>query len=251
MKKILSMALVLVLALSCFVACGGNDVEEPKDDPAVKSEGVNTHAEYVAAKKGDKLTIEAYVQGKQSWWEDNGQGKASIYAQDKDGGYFLYELPCTEAEYNKLEKGTKIKVTGYRTEWSGEIELEFVDSNGAYVPNCFEIIDAKYVAPITDVTSILANATELIKHQNEYVAIKGVTVKALEYQGGARGKDIYVTVTLGEGEYSFCVESYLTSPDSDLYKAVEALKAGDKIDVEGFLYWYNGVNTHITSVVKK
>ena len=25
-------------------------------------------------------------------------------------------------------------------------------------------------------------------------------------------------------------------------------KAGDVVDVEGFLYWYNGVNTHITSV---
>ena len=26
------------------------------------------------------------------------------------------------------------------------------------------------------------------------------------------------------------------------------IKVGDVIDVEGFLYWYNGVNTHITSV---
>ena len=23
---------------------------------------------------------------------------------------------------------------------------------------------------------------------------------------------------------------------------------GDKVDIEGFLYWYNGVNTHITGV---
>ena len=36
--------------------------------------------------------------------------------------------------------------------------------------------------------------------------------------------------------------------DSDVYKAVEALNIGDKIDMEGFLYWYEGVNPHITSV---
>ena len=34
-------------------------------------------------------------------------------------------------------------------------------------------------------------------------------------------------------------------------KAFADLKAGDVVDMEGFLYWYNGVNTHITAVVKK
>ena len=29
------------------------------------------------------------------------------------------------------------------------------------------------------------------------------------------------------------------------------LKIGDKIDMEGFLYWYEGANPHITSVVVK
>ena len=36
--------------------------------------------------------------------------------------------------------------------------------------------------------------------------------------------------------------------DTDVYKAVKNLKVGDTIDLEGFLYWYNGVNPHITSV---
>ena len=128
MKKILSIALVLLLALFCFVACGAEETNEPEEptnntDTETKSEGVNTHAEYVAAKKGEKLVVEAYVQGKQAWWSDNGQGKASIYAQDNDGGYFFYELPCTEEEYNALTVGTKVKVTGYKAEWSGEIEI--------------------------------------------------------------------------------------------------------------------------------
>ena len=32
---------------------------------------------------------------------------------------------------------------------------------------------------------------------------------------------------------------------------VMALEAGDVIDVTGYLYWYNGANTHITSVTVK
>ena len=61
-------------------------------------------------------------------------------------------------------------------------------------------------------------------------------------------KDIYVTFALGENEYDFCVENYLTAPDTDLYKAVEALKEGDVVNVTGFLYWYEGPNTHITAI---
>ena len=35
---------------------------------------------------------------------------------------------------------------------------------------------------------------------------------------------------------------------TDVYKAVKELKIGDMIDMEGFLYWYDGANPHITSV---
>ena len=38
---------------------------------------------------------------------------------------------------------------------------------------------------------------------------------------------------------------------TDVYKAVKELKIGDTIDMEGFLYWYEGVNPHITSVTVK
>ena len=44
------------------------------------------------------------------------------------------------------------------------------------------------------------------------------------------------------------MESYLCDSSTDVYKAVEALEIGQTIDCEGFLYWYEGVNPHITSV---
>ena len=152
----------------------------------------------------------------------------------------------------KLTPGTKIKVTGYKSEWSGEVEI--VDAT-------FEIEDGNYVAEAEDVTSLLGT-DELIKHQNEFVSFKGMTVEAAgqdadgndvaflySWDGsGQDGDDLYFNVSLDGNTYTFTVESYLCDNTTDVYNAVKALNIGDKIDMEGFLYWYEGVNPHITSV---
>ncbi|MBQ9085398.1 MAG: hypothetical protein IJY24_07080 [Clostridia bacterium] len=229
MKKIIALVLVAVLCLS-FVSCA--------KDPAEKSEGVLTYAEYVAAELETDVVIEAYVQATQSWWDN----KITVYAADPDGAYFIYEMACSEADAAKLTKGTKIKVSGIKKAWSGEVEI---------MNSTFEFVNdgVTYESSVVDVTSKMGK-DEIIDYQNQLVAFKGVTVKAIEYKNGEPGDDIYVTVTKGEVEYSFCVERYLTDPDTDLYKSFvnEDVKVGDVVDVEGFLYWYEGVNTHITSV---
>ena len=46
------------------------------------------------------------------------------------------------------------------------------------------------------------------------------------------------------------VEFYLCGQDTEVYKAVEALNVGDVIDLEGFLYWYNGANLQATKLTK-
>ena len=56
---------------------------------------VLSYADYVAADLDSEVTIESYVQAKQSWWED----KATVYTQDKDGAYFLYDMACSEEDY--------------------------------------------------------------------------------------------------------------------------------------------------------
>jgi len=91
---------------------------------------------------------------------------------------------------------------------------------------------------------------ELIDFQNQYVTFTDLTVEKIEYKNGEPGDDIYVTVTLNDVDYSFCVEVYLTGKDTDVYKAFETLQIGDVLDIEGFLYWYKGPNPHITSVTK-
>ena len=209
---------LLMIASAAVLALGSYGVSAEE-----KAEGVMTYAEYMEAELDSEVVVETYVQAKQSWWED----KATLYTQDEEGAYFVYNAECSEEDYEKLVEGQKIKVTGYKSEWSGEIE----------------IVDA------------------VIDHQNQLVSFKGMTVEAktddegneLNYfynwdNSGEEGDDLYFDVSLNGETYTFTVESYLCDKDSDVYKAVEELKAGDVVDLEGFLYWYEGANPHITSV---
>jgi len=238
MKRFVALLLALVLVLA-FVGCAAKDTGKTPTtaDPNAKSEGVMTHAEYMAAELDAQVVIEAYVQAHQSWWDN----KITVYAQDPDGAYFLYEMACSEEDAAKLVPGTKIKVTGYKGEWAGEVEI--MDAT-------FEIMEGSWIAQPMDATALLGT-DDLIKHQNELVSFKGMTVEAIEYKNGEPGDDIYVTLGYGDQSYSFCVEIYLTGEDTEVYKTVGTLKAGDVVDVEGFLYWYEGVNTHITAVTVK
>ena len=95
-------------------------------------------------------------------------------------------------------------------------------------------------------------------YQNQKVAFKGLTVEAADDSGaaflynwdgsGTDGNDLYFNVSLDGNTYSFTVESYLCDNTTDVYKAVKELKVGDVVDLEGFLYWYEGINPHITAV---
>lgn len=230
MKKILCLVFVLTMML-CLVACPTND-------------GVMTWEEYMAAEIGSKVVVECYVQGHQSWWDN----KLTIYAQDNDGGYFLYDFPCTEEMAAQLVPGTKIRVYGYKAEWGGEIEIVSDELDPDYAK--IEIIEGSYVAEPIDVTAKLGT-DELVNYQNMLVEFKGLTFVGLEYKNGEPGDDIYVTFSYNGAEYSFCVEKYLTGPETDLYALVGTLSEGDVVDVTGFAYWYNGINTHITSVTVK
>ena len=259
MKKFFALALVFVM-LFAMVACGGsnnnsndstndaknneniennenaenNENTENTVDINEKSEGVMTYAEYDAAALDTEVVVECYVQAHQSWWDN----KITVYAQDGDGGYFMYEMACTEEDSAKLVPGTKIRVKGYKAAWEGEVEI--VDAT-------FEILEGSWIAEATDVTDLLGSE-DLIKHQNKKVVFKGLTIEKVEYKNGEPGDDIYVTVSKDGASYDFCVERYLTGPETEVYAAVGALQAGDTVDIEGFLYWYAGVNTHITGV---
>ena len=229
MKKVLALVMALTLIFA-FAGCG-----EAKNTSA-KSEGVMTYAEYDAAALDSEVTVECYVQAHQSWWDN----KITVYAADEDGAYFFYEMACSEEDAAKLVPGTKIKAKGYKSEWSGEVEI--TDAT-------FEFEDGSYIAPVKDVTG--KSADELKAFQNQLVAFNGMTVEAVSYKNNEPGDDIYVNFTKDGNEYYFCLEYYLNGDDEDFYNMVGSLEVGKVCDVEGFLYWYEGPNPHITKVTVK
>ena len=271
MKKIIAMLLALTMILS-LAACASSEpaeteapveqteapVEETEapveetEAPVEETVTVMTHEEFVAAELETEVTIETYVQTIESWWD----GACHVYGVSEDGGYYIYGYACTEEEAAKLVPGTKIRVNGFKTAWSGEVEI--VDAT-------IEIIEGEtWTATALDVTDIAATGAEALEaHMNGLVGIKGMTIApstdangneaAFLYKwdgSGSQGDDLYFNVAIGEQVYTFTVNVYMigTGVDSDVYKAVEALQIGDVIDIEGFLYWYEGPQTHVTSV---
>ncbi len=275
MKKILAMAMTLSLTLA-LAGCAKTDNTQTtaattaaettvaettaaettaaettaaETTAAEASDSVMTYEEYVAAELDTQVTIEAYVQAKQSWWEN----KATVYTQDENGAYFLYDMACSEEDYELLVPGTKIRATGYKAEWAGEVEI--TDAT-------FEIVEGDtYIASALDATDLLGT-DDLIKHQNQFVSFTGMTVEpagtsedgsevAFLYNwdgSGSEGDDVYFNVSYNGNTYSFLIESYLCDSSTEVYQAATNLKVGDVIDMEGYLYWYEGVNPHITSI---
>ena len=208
---------------------GNNNTDNNGESTAMSYE------EYLAAEVNDAITVEVYVQATQSWWDN----KITVYAADIDGAYFIYEMACSEEDAAKLIPGAKIRVNGYKAEWSGEIEI--VDATFEFVSGSSYVVDA------VELTDMLGDET-IIDYQNQLVSFRGLTVESITYKNGEPGDDIYLTLSYNGANYNFCVERYLTGPDTELYKNVQSLKEGDVIDVVGFLYWYEGMNPHITSI---
>ena len=242
MKKLLALLLAVVLVFS-LAACG----KPAQKDIFAKGEGVLTHEQYIAAEEGSRVTVEAFVQGTQSWWD----GKITVYAQDKEGGYFFYDMACSEADAAKLVPGTKIKVTGDKGVWAGQVEV---------MDGSFEFEEGTWVAEPLDISKTFDNAS-LESHMNERISVSGAKIAdkgegaAFFYNWDNSGEDgncdLYFDVESNGAKITFVVRRYLTAPGSEVYEAVKNLKVGDTVDIEGFLYWYEGAQPHITSITVK
>ena len=209
-----------------------------------KSDGAMTYAEYMDAELDSDVTIEAYVQDTQSWWDN----KITVYAADPDGAYFIYNMACSQEDALLLKDGQKIRVTGRKTEWAGEIEIvdaTFELQHGTYMPYSFDCLGF-----------VLDQEDFLREHMNQKVVFDGMTIEPYDETGAAfaykdaEGKtdDLYFKASKNGQVIDFCVEFYLRGQDTSAYKAVEALEVGQTVDIWAYLYWYNGPNPHVVEV---
>ncbi len=221
---------------------------EPESPPEQESreEGVMDYAAYAAARSGSPVVIEAYVQDRQDWWN----GTVTVYAQDPDGGYFLFDLACPLEDGPGLTPGRKIRVSGLKSVYRGHAEI---------IQGSFSFVDAEpWLAEPEDVTELLGTE-ELILRQNRLVTFRDMTVEPYDESGAAfaykdpegQTDDLLFKVSRDGAVYEFCVEFYLRGSDTEVYRTVETLRVGDRVDLEGFLYWDEGPDPHITAVTVK
>jgi len=219
------------------------DVAAPADevvaDDAAEEDYIvaMSYDEYVAAELDSEVILDVYVQATQSWWDN----KITVYAADENGGYFIYNMACTEEEAALLVPGTEILVDGYKSEWAGEVEV----AEGA----TFAFVEDgdTYVADMVDVNEIWGTDA-IADYMNQKIYLSDMVVSAVSYKNNEPGDDIYVNFVKDDVEYYFCLEYYLNGSDEELYDLVGNLEVGQVCDVAAYLYWYEGPNPHITGI---
>ena len=213
---------------------------------------VLSYDEYLAAEVGSEVTIEAYITGRTTWYNN----AASFYLSDNDGGYYVYNLPCTEEEYASLLVTKKLQVTGAKAEWKGEIEIncQTATENAGWLLYDGEVGNYSSV----NVSSIAKEVLD--DYKNQSVKALGLTVTKAPYTNfddftlePKAGVDVYFEVKDDAGNTAtYVVEAYLENSqyDSSVYNAVCALKVGDRIDLEGFVYYWENPQLQVTGLTK-
>ena len=209
-----------------------------------------SYEEYIDAENGEYVTIDGYITGRCTWYGN----AASFYLQDDDGGYYVYNLPCSQDQYNKdLKVGQKISNTGQKGEWAGEVEI-LGQPDGEEQATWKKLKGTKTYDPIE-----LDSIEDMVNHPNQLVSLQvQITSDGATATGGepTSGVDLLYNVknphTLGATEYTFYLESYnelsqySTETDS-IYQTVLNFNEGDIYEVVGYSYSYNGPQLHTIS----
>ena len=238
LKKIF--ATTAAIGLFTLASCGAESL------------GGMSYKEYIAAENDAEVKVDAYIQDRCTWYN----GSASFYLQDDEGGYYVYNLKCSEDDYkNKLTVGKFISVTGAKSEWHGEVEINgdvATENQGFEVGSSTKTYKAASVANLAKDT--------LDQYKNTKVAVLDLTVTKAPYTNFEdfslspnTGVDVYFEVTdKNNNALTFVVEAYLedTQFGSPTYTAVTSLAVGDKVNLEGFVYYWDVPQLQVTKVVK-
>ena len=132
MKKVITCIWILCLTAFLFACTDSGEetttTEYMQEDLTSMAEGAMSYEEFVAAETGAPVVIDVMIQEIHSW-EDS---RAALTAADDEGSYYIEEMICPAADYEKLKKKKKIRITGYKTESEGHMQItdaafEFLD----------------------------------------------------------------------------------------------------------------------------
>jgi len=187
--------------------------------------------DYVAAPKDYTLSVQGVVTALTG--KSIGNSYNTIYIQDNDGGYYIYDLP-SDPVADGIKVGMTIKVRGVKDIYSGTHEVKEAVA---------EIVDQtiKTVEP-ADYTTIYTNAQslkaeDLVAKQGFLVTIKGVQITGQNLDNG------YLKFKLGDLESYIRISGSvcpLTKDEQAKFKADHASHFGWTANATGVICVYDG-----------
>lgn len=217
-------------------------------EPQSPSSGVpvSDYEQFLADDGREPVTVESFLQEKYDWEG----GQTSLYLQDEYGAYFVYRLPCTLEEYESLLSGQKLRVTGYKTEFSGEPEL--TDAT-------FSILEGTFRAEPVEVPDTL-DVDSLYQYVNRSITLHGFIVEPMfdgesaffygwdNSENAEAGADLYFTAAGSGFSCTAVVKTQLRDPESEVYRTAQRLQLYDRVQLTGILTWYNGPQLLVTAI---
>ncbi|MBQ5427663.1 MAG: hypothetical protein IIT51_03835, partial [Oscillospiraceae bacterium] len=171
---------------------------------------------------------------------------------NEEGAYYLSRLRCSQQEYDTLKTGRRIRVNGYKSHWNDAIEIS--DAS-------FTLLEGNLIAGAEDVTALIGSDA-LRRHQNEKVAFSGMTVEVMPdghsvwYRGwdntapAEEDSELWFRASSAGTVCDFTIKPSLCENRDEVLETLQQLQAGDRVDLTGFLRFYNGALPRITAITQ-
>ena len=219
--------------LTATIKAGDGSTKAVSFKLTVPKYNVNSHADYMAAQKGDTLTVEGVVVAINSKALGNKYNHLFLADTSVTGGYYCYSV-TEDPEDLGIKVGMTVAVTGPMEPYSGMQEIK-----GGQVA----ILDTTIKeVPFVDITEQFTAGSNLGAFVGLPVVIKGVEVGAQDLE-----KDTSQYLYFAIGEQQGYVRTYVTdfptnlkADDKAAIDADHAAHFGYKADVSGILILYNG-----------
>ncbi|MBO5711914.1 MAG: hypothetical protein J6R47_03660 [Acholeplasmatales bacterium] len=217
---------------------------------------------FMSTEDGEEVEVYGFIISRTTFWNGTNINLAGSQAGE---GYYVYEYGCTQEKYYQLpvdlENPGYVRVTGTKASYAGMQEIvdatvEVVETDKVYSPlklEDFAAINEKVMSSVFygDFEVVQFTTTD----SNVTVAENG----AYGYKGDNPTDDLYFDVKDANGNIlKCCIETYLDYDSiggvdykTNLYNTILGLQIGDKVSLQGFMYWWNGANPHIIQVSVK
>ncbi|MBQ1963762.1 MAG: hypothetical protein II369_06545, partial [Clostridia bacterium] len=201
---------------------------------SVPAYAVNSHADYMAAKQDDMLTVEGIVVAINS--KDAGNKYNHLFLADASvtGGYYCYSITQDPVADLGIQVGMTVKVTGPMAPYSGMQEIK--GGQVAIVDSTIKTVEA------VDITEKFAAGENLGVYVGLPVLVKGVTIGAQDLEKDT-SQYLYFAIGDKQGYVRTYITDFPTTIKADDKAAIDADHAahfGNKADVTGILVLYNG-----------